>query len=199
VPDSPATVTLQQACRAGKDLVRHRVAVTNQLRAHLPRRRQPVQPRRLAGQPGAPGPLRLPGPGRLALRETPGRLAQGRRLQRPHHPAELYRRLTSAPRGPSRSGSAAITCALAAVLASLNTHIKALETQIGAQLADHADAHVFTSLPRSGTVRAARLLSEIGDCRARFPDPESLSTATPSPAAKTTPTRSGSSPGPGCT
>ncbi|WP_241002295.1 IS110 family transposase [Streptomyces sp. CB01881] len=34
---------------------------------------------------------------------------------------------------------------------------------------------MFTSLPRSGTVRAARLLAEIGDCRARFPTPESLS------------------------
>lgn len=29
-------------------------------------------------------------------------------------------------------------------------------------------------LPRSGRVRAARLLAEIGDCRARFPTPESL-------------------------
>jgi len=38
----------------------------------------------------------------------------------------------------------------------------------------HADARIFTSLPRSGTVRAARLLAEVGDCRARFPDPASL-------------------------
>ena len=29
-------------------------------------------------------------------------------------------------------------------------------------------------MPRSGTIRAATLLAEIGDCRARFPDPESL-------------------------
>ena len=35
IPDTPATVTLRQACRARKDLVRHRVAVGNQLRAHL--------------------------------------------------------------------------------------------------------------------------------------------------------------------
>ena len=33
---------------------------------------------------------------------------------------------------------------------------------------------MFTSLPRSGRVRAARLLAEIGDCRARFPTPETL-------------------------
>jgi hypothetical protein len=35
VPDSPATVALRQTCRARKDLVAHRVAVANQLRAHL--------------------------------------------------------------------------------------------------------------------------------------------------------------------
>jgi transposase len=67
-----------------------------------------------------------------------------------------------------------VTRALAAVLASLNTQIKTLEAQIAAQLAAHADGHIFTSLPRSGTVRAARLLAEIGDCRARFPDPQAL-------------------------
>ncbi|WP_307962341.1 IS110 family transposase [Salinispora arenicola] len=35
-------------------------------------------------------------------------------------------------------------------------------------------ARIFTSLPRSGRIRAARLLAEIGDCRAKFPTPESL-------------------------
>ena len=34
-PDSPATVALRRTCRARKDLVSHRVAVANQLRAHL--------------------------------------------------------------------------------------------------------------------------------------------------------------------
>ncbi|HLQ52798.1 MAG TPA: IS110 family transposase, partial [Streptosporangiaceae bacterium] len=52
--------------------------------------------------------------------------------------------------------------------------VKTLETGIGIQLAAHPDAHIFTSLPRTRTLRAARLLAEIGDCRARFPDPESL-------------------------
>src|SRR6185312_12775877 len=63
---------------------------------------------------------------------------------------------------------------LLAVLTTLATQIKALTDQISRQLADHADAPVFTSLPRSGQVRAARLLAEIGDCRAKFPTPESL-------------------------
>jgi transposase len=33
--DSDATVALRRLCRARKDLVAHRVAVANQLRAHL--------------------------------------------------------------------------------------------------------------------------------------------------------------------
>jgi len=60
------------------------------------------------------------------------------------------------------------------VLVSIVEQIKALSEQIAEQLDAHTDAHIFTSLPRSGTVRAARLLAEISDCRARFPTPEAL-------------------------
>jgi len=60
------------------------------------------------------------------------------------------------------------------VLVSIVEQIKALSEQIAEQLDAHADAHIFTSLPRSGTVRAARLLAEISDCHARFPTPEAL-------------------------
>jgi len=90
IPDSPATLTLRQACRARQDLVCHRVAVGNQLRAHL-----------LCAFPAAAGLFcklhsaislaflarsGLPGPGRLAVRKTAGRLAESRQLQRPHQP-----------------------------------------------------------------------------------------------------------------
>ena len=178
VPDRPETVLLRQACRARKDLVRHRVAVGNQLRAHL-----------LIVLPGAAGlfsridsPISLAFLNRFGCQDradwlTEKRLAawlKNATYSGRTSPAELYRRLASAPRGRSGTGAAAVTHALAAVLASLNTQIKALDAQIATQLASHADGHIFTSLPRSGTVRAARLLTEIGDCRARFPDPQSL-------------------------
>ena len=60
------------------------------------------------------------------------------------------------------------------MLAILVEQIKTLKDQISRQLAAHADQHIFTSLPKAGRVRAARLLSEIGDCRTKFPTPESL-------------------------
>jgi transposase len=181
LPDSPATVTLRQACRARKDLVRHRVAVCNQLRAHLK-----------IAFPGAVGlfaaldsPVSLAFLARFDCQDragwlSPRRLAawlEGQGYCGRKDPAELHARLAGAPRGATGDDGAAkahITRALLAVLASLVQQIKALNAQIAEQLALHADAHIFTSLPRSGTVRAARLLAEIGDCRARFPTPESL-------------------------
>ena len=140
--DSPATVTLRQACRARKDLVRHRVAVGNQLRAHL-----------LAVFPGAAGlfcdlhsAISLAFLARFGCQDRAGWLSEKRLatwLKAAGYsgrtsPAALYQRLTSAPRGATGeqgAASAQVTRALAALLASLNTQIKALDAQIAAQLA----------------------------------------------------------------
>ena len=66
---------------------------------------------------------------------------------------------------------------LIALLRSLRERITALETHIEHALAAHADAAVFTSLPRSGSVRAATMLAEIGDARGRYPTDEALAAA----------------------
>jgi transposase len=89
----------------------------------------------------------------------------------------LWTHLRDAPRGTTGSQAAAraeITLSLVAALTTLRAQIKALEEQVADQLAHHPDAAIFTSLPKAGTVRAARLLAEIGDARGRFPTPESL-------------------------
>jgi transposase len=67
-----------------------------------------------------------------------------------------------------------VTLGLVAALNTVRAQIDELEGEIVERLGTHADAASFTTLPRSGRVRAAALLAEIGDCRARFPDPESL-------------------------
>jgi transposase len=181
IPDSPATVTLRQACRARQDLVRHRVAVSNQLHAHL----LSVFPAMVGLFHRLDSAISLAFLARFSCQDRADwlsvkRLAawlRGAGYSGRTDPAVLYEHLRSAPRGATGEAGAAsapVTRALAAVLASLNTQIKALEAQIAAQLAAHADGHIFTSLPRSGTVRAARLLTEIGDCRARFPEPQAL-------------------------
>jgi transposase len=180
-PDSPETVALRRACRARKDLVSHRVAVANQLRAHLRN-----------AFPGAVGlfaeidsAISLAFLTRFDTQDradwlSPKRLAAwltGVGYSGKKDPAVLHAHLIAAPRGATGTDAtmnAQITHALVAVLATLADQIKTLSGQISDQLTAHTDQHIFTSLPRSGRVRAARLLGEIGDCRARFPTPEAL-------------------------
>jgi transposase len=177
-PDSPATAALRSAVRARRDLVAHRVALCNQLCAHL----QGCFPGAVGLFSDLDSPVSLAFLARFDCQEragwlSPRRLAAWLKSQGycgRKDPAELHARLTTAPRGATGDDGAAlarVTRALLHVLNSLVTQIKALEAQIAEQLALHADAHVFTSLPRSGTVRAARLLAEIGDCRGPLPHP----------------------------
>jgi transposase len=180
-PDSPATVALRATCRARKDLIAHRVAVANQLREHLKR----VFPGAVGLFAELDSPISLKFLRRFDSQDRADWLPTKRlaawlasvgycgRVD----PAVLQARLTAAPRGATGDEATAaphITRALLATLDTLVEQIKALTEQITEQLDTHTDAHIFTSLPRSGTVRAARLLAEIGDCRARFPTPESL-------------------------
>jgi transposase len=181
-PDSPATITLRTHVRARKDLVETRVAVANQLRAHL----------RIVF-PGAVGMFRdIDSPISLRFLERfPSAVHAGwlsdKRLGAwlrangycgRKTPAELYSRLTAAPAGVTgHEGDArgAITLAFVTVLKTLRAQIDELNTRLDELLDAHPDAVIFRSLPRCATIRAATLLAEIGDCRARFPDAESLS------------------------
>jgi transposase len=181
VPDSPDTVALRAACRARKDLVGHRVALANQLRAHLQR----VFPGPVGLFTDLDSQISLRFLARFDCQDRADWLSAKRfaswlasvgysgRVD----PAVLHARLVAAPRGVTGehgTATARITRALLATLASIVEQIKVLAEQISEQLDAHVDAHIFTSLPRSGTVRAARLLTEIGDCRARYPTPEAL-------------------------
>jgi transposase len=180
-PDQPDTIALRRACRARKDLVSHRVAVANQLRAHLAN----VFPGAVSLFSELDSPISLAFIERFTTQDqtdwlSPRRLADWLAKQSYSgrtSATQLHTRLVAAPRGitgDDATTQAHITQALLAVLGVLVTQIKTLSAQISRQLDDHADGHIFTSLPRSGRVRAARLLAEIGDCRARFPTPESL-------------------------
>ena len=180
-PDSPQTLALRAAVRARKDLVATRVATANQLRAHL----QLVFP-------GAVGLFAdIDSPISLAFLERFPTVAKAAWLSEKRLAAwlsanaycgrtaagELLRRLQSAPgglHGAAAVGQAAVTLALMRVLRAVVAEIVVLEAQIREQLDLHPDGFIFQSLPRSGCVRAAALLVEIGDCRARFPSPESL-------------------------
>jgi len=181
VPDTEATVALRRACRARKDLVSHRVAVANQLRAHL----RNVFPAAVGLFADLDSAISLAFLTRFDTQDradwlTPTRLGDWLTKQGYSgrtDPAVLHQHLRDAPRGATGDHAATqahITHALVAVLTTLVEQVKTLSAQIDRQLDAHADAHIFTSLPKAGRVRAARLLAEIGDCRAKFPTPESL-------------------------
>jgi transposase len=179
--DSDDTRALRALCRVRKDLVEARVQVLNQLRSNLE--------------------LALPGSVGLFARSnskitlafltrfpTADKVAwlSPRRLQAwltsigytgGVTAATLFERLTHAAPGLTGAEGAArgrITLGLVRMVAALNAEIEQIEHDISQLFSNHPDQHIFTSLPRSGMVRAASLLAEIGDCRERFPSDDAL-------------------------
>ena len=67
--------------------------------------------------------------------------------------------------GPEATALAAITLGYVRAITALRERIVVLEERIAEQLAENPDGAIFTSLPRSGTVRAATLLAP--RCRRR--------------------------------
>jgi transposase len=179
--DGEATTALRKLCRARKDLVAHRVAVANQLRAHL----STALPAAVDLFQNIDSAISIKFLTEFTTQDTldgltTTRLAQwlagvgysGRR-----DPQALHQHITaSAPgaTGDHAQALAGITHAYLSTLSTLTAQIQALAKQITAALDTHPDKEIFAHLPRAGTVRAARLLAEIGDARGRFPTPDSL-------------------------
>ncbi|MCK9905255.1 IS110 family transposase, partial [Frankia sp. Cpl3] len=181
VRDSAATTALRRSVRARRNLVAHRIAVANQLRAHL----QIVFPAAagLFSEIDSDVSLRFlerfttqAQAGWLSVKRLAAWLRSARYSGRTP-PETLYARLTGAPHGDTGDHDpvdAAVTLAYVTTLRTVNAQIEALAGRIAEQLELHPDGAVFTSLPRAGKVRAARLLAEIGDARGRFPTADSL-------------------------
>ena len=181
VRDSAATTAMRTTVRARRDLVEHRVAAANQLRAHL----QLVFPGAASLFSEIDTAISLSFLDRFTTQTqadwlSPKRLGtwlgsvsySGRT-----DPETLHARLLAAPRGTTGADTevhAATTNAYVALLRVLNSQIAVLEDNLAAQLTTHPDTHVFTSLPRAKTLRVARLIGEIGDARGKFPTADSL-------------------------
>jgi transposase len=180
VCDRADTQALRALVRARQDLLGHRLAIANQLRAHL-----------LSVTPGVVGLFAeldaLVSRAFIAefgTQDAVDALSEAVLtpwLKARHYhvrtAATLLERLRSAApgvRGPAGQALAGVTQAYLSALNTVIQQIGVLEEQIAAALAEHPDAAIFTSLPRAGTVRAAWLLAEIGDCRGRFPTAAAL-------------------------
>ena len=179
--DTVATVALRTTVRARRDMLAHRVATANQLRAHL----QIVFPAAAGLFDAIDSDVSLRFLERFSTQGqadwlSPKRLGSWLAsigYSGGTDPEVIYARITAAPRGTTGADAAThsvTTQSYIAVLRTLNTQISTLAASIAEQLDVHPDAKIFTSLPRSGSVRAARLLAEIGDARGRFPTASSL-------------------------
>jgi transposase len=179
--DTQPTTALRHTVRGRRDLVAHRVAVANQLRAHL----QICFPGVVGLFADIDSDISLRFLERFTTQDRADWLSTkrwaawlssvgycGRTL-----PTTLHTRLREAPAGatgPAGDTAATVTATYVAVLRTITAQIEVLAAAIAEQLLLHPDAPIFTSLPRSGRVRAARLLAEIGDARGRFPTADSL-------------------------
>jgi transposase len=162
-PDTAATTVLRTLVRARKDLVRHRVAVANQLRAHL----QIALPGLVGLFTELDAPTSRAFIAEFATQDAVDALtaAQLTGWLRAHHayrsnPQVLWQRLQTAARGPVGAAGQALASVTAAYLAALSViaeQITVLETQLADALAAHPDQHIFTSLPprRDGPRRPA--------------------------------------------
>jgi hypothetical protein len=94
--------------------------------------------------------------------------------------AELLARLRSAPEGRTQEAEEeARTTAVVSLVAALKPlveQIGVLDSRIAEAVRSHPDGEVFLSLFRDpgSTLSAAKLLSEIGDRRERYPSAEAL-------------------------
>jgi transposase len=183
-PDSDETKALRALTRAREDLVTARVAMANQLRAELER--------------FWPGPVglfadldsrislaflaRYPSPADangLGEKRLAGFLKTHGYSSR-KTPAQLLERLRSAPAG---RGGPVETCTRRSIVLSLTRtlqimveQIRELESEIAEALDAHPDGEIFRSffVTRTSVICAATLLSEIGDCRARYPHRDAI-------------------------
>jgi transposase len=181
--DSDPTKVLRALSRTRNDLQEARVALCNQLTSQLER----CFPGAIGlfcdlHSPVAVAFLRRYPTSHAAAQLTQAKLAAF--LRRLHYPgrtptATLLGRIQTAPAAgispAEAAGRAVCVLALLDAIGVTARHERELEAEIVERLETHADATVFTSLPKAGRgVRAAALLGELGDVRARFPDNDCL-------------------------
>ncbi len=177
-PDCDETKALRALTRGREDLVGMRTALTNQLRAELERfwtgplglfsdLHSPIS---LAFLERYPSPADARGLGAQRLQGFLRRQGYTGRKQ----PAELLAKLRRAAQGrvgaTELSAHRQLVLGLVATLTTLAGQIKTLDRQIASAVRAHPDGEIFTSLFRGpdSVICAATLLSEIGDCRARY-------------------------------
>jgi transposase len=183
-PSGDETAALRALVRTREDLVAARVALANQLRAHLdafwPGAKRIFadadSPIGLAFLERYPAPIdaRGLGPKRLGAFLARHRYCGRRSVE------ELLERLRNAPVAVigelETDARRAAVLGLVTALRPIVEQISQLTSQIAGAVRTHPDGAIFTSLFRDpkSVICAAGLLAEIGDNRHRYPSPDAL-------------------------
>jgi len=184
VPDSDATKALRALTRARDELVGHRVAMANELRAQL----DGFWPGAIAVFAEIDSPIALaflrrypsPADARGLGEQRLARFLARHRYCGHRAPRELLTRLRGAACGRAQAlesdARRTIVLALVAALEPVVARIAELTSEIRDALADHPDGPTFRSLFRDPktAICPATMLAEIGDCRQRYPTNNSL-------------------------
>jgi transposase len=181
-PPSDEIKALRALVRTRDDLVRHRVALANQLRTLL----ESFWPGAAAVFADVDSPIALAFLQRYPTPESAARLGEKRLaafLAQQHYPgrrspAELLARLRAAPSGCTGEREAEakgeLVRALVVALLPLVDQIAQLRARIEHAVAQLPAGRVVMSLPRAGKLNAAQILAELGDDPNRFTDLDQL-------------------------
>jgi transposase len=171
-----ATRALRALVRGRDELVRQRVALANQVRAHLERCwpgaavifaeiDSPIALAFLARYPTPPSAARL---SETSLAAFLAKQKYSGRRSAPELLARLRAAAVSRMDAREAQTSATVVRAVVAVLTPLVAQIRRLDVAIAAALAEHPDGALVQSFPRAGTITAAKIVAELGDDRTRF-------------------------------
>lgn len=183
-PDTDQTQAIRAMWRAYNDVTGHRIAVLNQLlallQAHFPGANDLFS--ELDNKISLAFLTRFP-TASSARWLTPDRMASW--LKKQHYsgkkPASYFTdHLAAAPAGVCghrAEVNAQLVAANVALLRSINDQQHLMRAELKRLVHAHPDGHIYLSFPKVGVLRAAGMISEIGDCRAKYPNPASLAAA----------------------
>jgi transposase len=181
--DSDTAESVKVVARAHQTLVwertRHLLRLRAALRDYFPAALDAYQVLGLTGSDTLELLTKAPTPAAAARLTTAQISAALRKAHRHHVPAK-----TAAIRQALRAehlgqpdivatAYAATIRATVAVLQTLNTEIRTLESQVEAHFGQHPDAEIYLSQPGIGVILGARVLAEFGDAPGRYTDAKS--------------------------
>ena len=176
--DSDIAEAVKVVARAHQTLIwertRHTLRLRAALRDYFPAALQAYQVLTLTGSDTLELLAKAPTPAaaaKLTLTQISAALRKARRRDIPAKATAIQQALRAEHLGQAdvvTGAYAATVRATIAVLQTLNTEIRTLDSEVEAHFGQHPDAEVYLSQPGIGVILGARVLAEFGDATGRY-------------------------------